>query len=286
MNTNQPNQLIYSDVLSHFIPRIDGSQNVAEVDTHAAEFLIEMRQLGDPCAENTFHEEAEFLWDTFPPAAKTIARYQMLVRVLLAQAVDSSWYTGYPCYLSSRQVESDNTLVSFERFSEDFDVKFIYVRYYKHILMRVPNAVRLRYRSFTNHPGRYTQGLTVTRCKKAMAGLINQISEDVALETNTRRSFKVLVNSVLRTVTYQRTLAKIGYIAPRRSAHLAGYAVDIEKRWYEKHDYHVHMVMKQTLGDLFTRGVINLIEEDSHWHVCLNPESISHYEALSHKWEK
>jgi hypothetical protein len=119
-----------------------------------------------------------------------------------------------------------------------------------------------------------------------MAGLINQLSEDITNMIRSQQPFQLLVNSVLRTVAYQDTLAGMGYVAPRHSAHLAGYAVDVEKLWYEKHDEQVHRALVQIMGDLFEREVINLIEEDTHWHICLNPDHIPVYNALSKKWER
>jgi hypothetical protein len=175
-------------------------------------------------------------------------------------------------------------LLSFKRSGADFEAQFVYVQYYGHVLMRVPNSLRLRYRGLTNHPGRYTQGLTITRCKMAMAGLINQISEDVAGEVNAKRPFKLLVNSLLRTGSYQESLARLGYVAPRHSAHLAGYAVDLERFWYEKHDRLAYGAIEQTLNDLFRQGAINLIKEETHWHICLNPNHIPSYETLAQMW--
>lgn len=286
MKSHQPDHVVYSEVLSLHLPRIADSRTLEDVSRRATDFLTEINQLLDPGVERVFHEEVEYLWANFPPAAKTIDRCRELVRVLLAQSVEVSWYCGYPVYLSNVEVNSDHTLVNFRRYREDFEVKFTYVQYHEHILMRIPNSLRLRYRVFTNHPGRYTQGLTTTRCKRAVAGLINQISERVALEANSRQPLKVMINSVLRTVTYQESLAKIGYIAPRQSAHLAGYAVDMEKLWYERHDVHVHTAMRRILDDLFAKGVINLIEEESHWHICLNPDLIDRYEALVQKRDR
>jgi hypothetical protein len=105
--------------------------------------------------------------------------------------------------------------------------------------MRIPNSVRLRFRGAFNHPGRYTQGLTNTRCKRAMAALMNQIAELVAHDFGPRRPRKIMVNSLLRTVRHQHSLATWGYVAPRRSAHVAGYAADIEKSWYQRYDQRV-----------------------------------------------
>ena len=85
---------------------------------------------------------------------------------------------------------------------------------------------------------------------------------------------------------YQEALAKLGYVEPRHSAHLAGYAVDLERLWYLKHAPDTHRAIQRAVGDLFSRGVINLIQEETHWHLCLNPDHVRHYEALCRQWER
>ena len=95
-----------------------------------------------------------------------------------------------------------------------------------------------------------------------------------------------MVNSVLRTVADQEALARMGYVAPRHSAHLAGYAVDVEKLWYQRCDESAYKAILNVTGDLFDREVINVIDEKTHWHICLNPDHIPFYEALAQKWAR
>ena len=277
-------QLAYAEILSLYLPRIANSRTRKEVLTHAADALNAADGLVDPSTKRAFYDEAEYLYAVFPERARTFRNYQMLAKVLLAQAVDFQWYAGYPRYFSDQQVANDETLYSFRKQDTDFELRFIYVQYHEHVLMRIPNSLRLRYRRLVNHPGRYTQGLRTTRCKKAMVGLINRISEDIEAELGLARPFKVMVNSVLRTAAYQSALAQIGYVAPRNSAHLVGYAADLEKLWYEKHDRRAYEAMTKTMTRLFESGVINLIEEETHWHICLNPAQIPAYETMAQKW--
>ncbi len=286
MSNNHIDLGVYSEVLSPYRRRIRESRSVEEASAYADDFLDRLNgSFGRDISRELF-AEAKHLWAAFPPRAKTIDKHQELVEVLLGQAVDFYWYADSPRYRSDRDVEQDGTLVSFRRHHEDFEVKFIYVQYYGHLLMRIPNSLRLRYRRLANHPGKHSQGLTTTRCRKAVAGLINQISEDAAQRTRSEGPFRLLVNSVLRTVEYQNALANIGYVAPRHSGHLAGYAVDIEKQWYAENDRQAHAAIEDTLGQLFQGGVINLIEEGTHWHICLSPDHVQHYEKLAQKWER
>lgn len=286
MQNNNLDFVTYSGIFSVYRRRINTSLALEEASTHAAGFLSKVECLFDKDIKKAFYEEVEYLWAAFPSRKRTLEKYKELIEVLLGQAVDFYWYAEYSRYYSDKDVTNDETLYSFRRFNEDFDVKFMYVQYHGHIFMRVPNSLRLRYRRLVNHPGKYTQGLTTTRCKKAMLGLINQISEDIVSEIRSEKPFKVLINSILRTVKYQNSLAKLGYVAPRHSGHLAGYAVDMEKQWYEEHNKQAHAAMRKILHDLFDKGVINLIEEGTHWHLCLNPDHIPHYDAQALKWER
>jgi hypothetical protein len=91
---------------------------------------------------------------------------------------------------------------------------------------------------------------------------------------------------MLRTTEYQHALARLGYVAPRHSAHLTGYAVDLERLWYEESDRDAHQAASDVLLDLFEREVINLIEESTHWHICLNPEHIHDYQMMAQQWQR
>lgn len=274
----------YAELYSLYRLLIRQSASPSEALDHATAFLSQVEGMFDKDIASAFHEEVHHLWVTFPARAKNLGKYQELVEVLLGQAVDFYWYAQYPQYATSADVDSDDSLCSFRRFNEDFDVRFMYVQYYEHILMRVPNSLRLRYRRLMNHPGKYTQGLTTTRCRKAMVGLINQLAADVASQVRRNKPFRVLINSVMRTVEYQNSLAKLGYVAPRYSAHTAGYAVDVERLWYERHDRQAYEAIENVLGALFAKQAVNLIEEGTHWHVCLNPDRIRDFEAMAQEW--
>ena len=276
----------YAEVFSHFRRRIERSATVQEALALATDFLDQFAATIETDVKSAVLEQVAQLWYTFPERVKRHEKYKELITILMGQAVDFYWYADFPQYASEQDVRRDETLYSFRRFNEDFEVKFRYVQYYGHVLMRVPNSVRLRYRRLVNHPGRYTQGLTTTRYKRAMVGLINQISEDAENELGSDSPFRMLVNSVLRTVRYQRSLAAIGYVAPAQSSHLAGYAVDIEKSWYQEHDPRAHAAIQRTVETLFAAGVVNLIVEHTHWHVCLNPIHIGTYEIIAQRWER
>jgi hypothetical protein len=274
----------YHATLGPVTERISRSHTANEAVGLAESFLGDSASLLATDAQPPFREEVAYLWSTFPARVKSLSKYQEMLNVLLGQVVDATWYGTYPRYLSDADVQQDDTLVSFTRSREDFDVRFDYVQYHGHVVMRIPNSVRLRYRGVTNHPGRYTQGLTTTRSKRATAALMNQIANAVTDDIRPRHPLKIMINSILRTVAHQHSLATWGYVAPRRSAHLAGYAADIEKGWYERHDQRVSRSLELIVSDLSKRDVIYAVDGRTHWHICLNPAHIPYFESEFQRW--
>jgi hypothetical protein len=274
----------YRASLAHAVERIGRARSPDEVDDVAEALLAVAGPVVGGEAVERFREETAYLWSTFPSRLKGLGKYQEMVSVLLGQVVDATWYEGYPRYRTDADVRRDERLVTFRRSKEDFLVRFDYVQYHDHPLMRIPNSLRLRYRHVRNHPGRYTQGLTSTRCTRAMAALMNEIADIVSGDVRSRRPVRIMVNSVLRTVAFQHSLATWGYVAPRRSAHLAGYAADIEKRWYERHAPAVCRSLERVLADLVERDVVYATDGGSHWHVCLNPAQIQRLEGQLSRW--
>ena len=274
----------YRASLGPVAERISRTRSPDEADDVAEALLGASFPLVGADIIERFHEEAAYLWSTFPARLKDLRKYQEMLTVLLGQVIDATWYGSYPRYQSDADVRRDDTLVTFRRSKEDFIVRFDYVQYHDHLLMRIPNWLRLRYRNVRNHPGRYTQGLTSTRCTRAMAALMNQIAETATDDLRPRQPVRIMVNSVLRTVPFQHALATWGYVAPRRSAHLAGYAADIEKGWYQRHAPRVCRSLELIVSDLVERDVIDAVDGRTHWHISLNPAHIPHLESQFSRW--
>lgn len=274
----------YSALLEPVAGRIRATETPSRAVALARGHLEDTADMFDMDMQTPFFEEAAYLWSAFPARVKSLGKYQALLIILLEQAIDAFWYGAFPRYRTDAEAQNDPRLARFTRTQRSFDVRFDYVQYYGHIIMRLPNSMRLRYRKARNHPGRYTQGLTTTRCKPAMAALLNDIAEGVASDLGRRRAPKLMVNSVLRSAAYQHFLATIGYVAPKRSAHVAGYAADIERGWYLAHDPAVGRSLERILRELAAREVVYAVDEGTHWHVCLNPAQIQRYELLFQRW--
>ena len=115
--------------------------------------------------------------------------------------------------------------------------------------------------------------------KNLPVALLNELNERIAFAAG-EPSFRLQVNSILRTVRHQRRLDRLGYFAPRRSVHTAGYAVDVEKDWYSREAPRLHRIIRRELARYQRNGILNVIDEGAVWHICLNPEHIPHYGAL------
>jgi hypothetical protein len=53
------------------------------------------------------------------------------------------------------------------------------------------------------------------------------------------------------------------------SAHCAGYAMDVEMRWFRRFD--ADGVLAAALLDRQDIGEVNVIDEGQAWHVCVSP---------------
>ncbi len=290
MEIQHLNLQAYHEIVATYKDAIHKAHTSEAALAYAEGCLEDVARFLDKDIKTPFYQEVAYLWRMFPDhhprRRRTHETYKEILTILLEQSIDAYWYADFPKYECDRDVDNDQDLYSFRKFGADVDVKFMYVQYYGHRWMRVPNALRLRYRRLVNHPGRYTQGLTTVRCKKSMVGLINQLCEDVTDDIGSGKPLKILVNSLLRTVEYQRSLAQLGYIAPRSSSHVVGYAVDFERVWYKQYHTHAYTAIQHRLDHLFRQNIINVIDEGTHWHVCLNPDYIQRYEQVAETWRR
>lgn len=85
----------------------------------------------------------------------------------------------------------------------------------------------------------------------------------------------LVVTSLSRTTDYQKSLQEQGYWAVDKSTHTNGEAFDIsfrtEKRWWQFEDKKYTGAIKETLERLENQGKINLVNENTHWHIARLP---------------
>jgi hypothetical protein len=61
----------------------------------------------------------------------------------------------------------------------------------------------------------------------------------------------------------------LGYAAVIPSAHCAGYAMDVEMRWFRR--FGADEILAAALLQRQDEGDVNVIDEGQAWHVCVSP---------------
>lgn len=186
---------------------------------------------------------------------------------LLAQ-IDTVWWGWYPAYQTDHDVAEDPELVDLDELAEAGQLKFSFRRQPDTLLRRAARSAERRTR-----PGRQprTAGLRLTRAQQPMVAWLNQVAAEFA-ELAPRGTPPLWVNSLTRSVTHQRHLQSLGYVALLPSSHCTGYAADIEIAWYRKH--RAHRMLRALLLEHQNADEVNVIDEGQAWHVCLRPEIV------------
>lgn len=186
---------------------------------------------------------------------------------LLAQ-IDTVWWGWYPPYLTDNDVLEDTELVDLDELARTGQLRFSFRHQAESLLRRAARSAERRTR-----PGRLprTAGLRLTRAQQPMIAWLNQVASEFA-ELAPRGTPPLWVNSLTRSVTHQRHLQSLGYVALLPSSHCVGFAADIEMAWYRKH--RAHRLLRGLLLEHQRADEINVIDEGQAWHVCLRPEIV------------
>lgn len=191
-----------------------------------------------------------------------------LVTISLLAQIDAIWWRWYPPYLTDSDVLADDELADLDLLAQAGQLRFGYRHQPATLISR---AVRLAERRAT--PGRHprTAGLRLTRAPQPMVAWLNQIASEFA-QIAPPGTPPLFVNSVTRSVTHQRHLQSLGYVALLPSAHCTGYAADVEVAWYRR--YRAHRMLRGLLLEHQQADEVNLIDEGQAWHICLRPEIV------------
>lgn len=195
-----------------------------------------------------------------------------LVRIYLLSQVDSFWWRDVEP-LHDADVIADSDLWDLHHLSASGQLAFRFKPQPTGFAGRVRNAVTRRY--FPNHEP-HTAGLSQTRARPELIGLLNQIAHDFSRRAPVGTP-PLWVTSMLRTVEQQHRLRELGYSAVLPSAHCAGYAADVEMRWYARFD--ADDALAATLLDHQARGLVNVVDEGQAWHLCLSPLAVATHRA-------
>jgi Family of unknown function (DUF5715) len=189
------------------------------------------------------------------------------IRVLLLSQIDSVWWSGTIPFASDADVLSSRELVDLGPLTSARKLGFQY--------RTQPAGLAGRAKDWMQHkvlPGIRPRvaGLRFTRSRPVVIALVNQIARQFAavLPPGTPRLW---VTSMVRSVEHQHHLRALGYTALLPSSHCAGYACDLEMKWFRRFD--PGNVLARLLLDRQEAGQLNFIDEGKQWHVCVSPRA-------------
>jgi hypothetical protein len=209
----------------------------------------------------------QHVYDYRPNPASSADGLSALIRIYLLSQIDAAWWGGTPAFDTDGDVLSSHDLVDLDPLRNRRLLGFRY--------RRQPRGLPGRARDWgmrRTWPGRqpHTSGLLFTRARPESVVLLNQLAREFAsgAPPNTPALW---VTSLVRSVQHQRRLRALGYAAVMPSAHCAGYAMDVEMRWFRRFD--ADGVLAAALLDRQDTGDINVIDEGQAWHVCVSPSA-------------
>lgn len=269
----------YRQRVREFRDRLQSVSSQQELLIISRKFMTVEREdygiIGDLEVEN-FQWDLQELSRLFPENYTNPDRLRVCINILLQQQVELRWYADFPRYLNSGSLETDPQLYDLTRSPSCYLLKFSFTPLREGGMYRLINGIQRRMRVWRNHPAGGTVGMKVTECKLEMIALLNQICDRVEGEVG--KSIYLQINSIIRTLEHQKYLASLGYWASPRTTHSTGYAADIEREWYYRNDRQLFDAIEQVLEDYQSRSVLNVINEQQVWHICLNPKWIKYYQ--------
>jgi Family of unknown function (DUF5715) len=202
-----------------------------------------------------------------PDGRSSASDLPTFIRVLLLSQIDSVWWSQTIPFISDADVLSSTELVDLTPLTRARKLDFQY--------RRQPAGLTGRARDWVQHkvqPGIRPRvaGLRFTRSRPVVVAVVNQIAREFAAALPPRTP-RLWVTSMVRSVEHQYRLRALGYAAVLPSSHCAGYACDLEMKWFRRFD--PGNVLARLLRDRQEAGQINFIDEGKAWHVCISPHA-------------
>jgi hypothetical protein len=201
----------------------------------------------------------------FQPGAHSAAGdLPTFLRILLLSQIDSAWWRGTKPFISDADVHGSRDLVALEPLRAARKLNFQF--------RAQPAGLPGRARDWARHkllPNVWPRvaGLRFTRSRPVVVGIVNQIARDfAAARPGTPRLW---VTSMVRSVEHQHRLRALGYSAVLPSSHCAGYACDLEMRWFRRFD--PDRLLEKLLLARQAVGQLNFIDEGPALHLCVSP---------------
>ncbi|HEX4244511.1 MAG TPA: DUF5715 family protein [Acidimicrobiales bacterium] len=207
--------------------------------------------------------------DYQPNPASSANGLSALIRIYLLSQIDAAWWGGSPSFDTDDDVLSSDELVDLDPLRTRRLLRFRY--------RRQPRGLPGRARDWgmrRTWPGRrpHTSGLLFTRARPESVVLLNQLAQDFST-TAPPNTPALWVTSLVRSVQHQHRLRALGYAAVMPSAHCAGYAMDVEMRWFRRFDADGNLAA--ALLHRQAEGDVNVIDEGQAWHVCVSPTAFT-----------
>jgi hypothetical protein len=218
----------------------------------------------DAGADCLLRELRSYQPDTHSSSATDLPTF---IRVLLLSQIDSLWWGATIPFASDADVLASTELVDLGPLLSARRLEFQY--------RAQPAGLGGRARDWVQHkvlPGirPRVSGLRFTRSRPAVVAVVNQIARDFAAALP-RGTPRLWVTSMVRSVEHQYRLRALGYAALLPSSHCAGYACDLEMKWFRRFD--PGNVLARLLFQRQEAGQLNVIDEGKTWHLCVSPDA-------------
>lgn len=208
-----------------------------------------------------------------PDGRSSASDLPTFIRVLLLSQIDSAWWGGTMPFASDADVLSAPELVDLGPLTSANKLAFQY--------RTQPTGLTGRARDWVQHkvqPGIRPRvaGLRFTRSRPVVVAVVNQIAREFAAALPPRTP-RLWVTSMVRSVQHQYRLRALGYAALLPSSHCAGYACDLEMKWFRRFD--PGNVLARLLVERQEAGQLNFIDEGKTWHLCVSPPACDDLQA-------
>jgi hypothetical protein len=231
---------------------------------------IDERPLSDVLAGTPEGREAatsKLLFDVrnYQPSPRSAANIAALVRISMLTQIDALWWGHCLGYETDDDVYDSLQLVDLDELAFAGELSFSYRHQAATLLSRAARSAERR-----ALPGRSprTAGVSFARARPEVVDWLNVLADEFA-EVAPPGTPALWVTSLARSVSHQRHLRSLGYLAPLPSAHCVGSAIDIEIAWYRR--FRAHRLLRGLILDHQRADEVNVIDEGQSWHVCLRP---------------
>jgi len=267
----------YRSAVSELVDEADLASGPDDADRRAAEKVLDAglptpelatvlaRVPGgmDAAADRLFRH----VYDYRPNPASSADGLAALIRIYLLSQIDAAWWGSTPTFDTDEDVLSSDELVDLDPLRARRLLGFRY--------RSQPRGLPGRARDWgvrRTWPGRrpHTSGLLFTRARPEFVVLLNQLARDFSAKAPLSTP-DLWVTSLVRSVQHQHRLRALGYAAVIPSAHCAGYAMDVEMRWFRRFD--ADEILAAVLLARQDEGDVNVIDEGQAWHVCVSPDA-------------